>query len=108
MDEDLLECSDVLVLQLGLEHIGLELSKFIVVEVPILVFVADPEYPLEGPLILGLQLLIDRVEERCDGVEYGPLGTVHDIDQVHVSLGRAFDAHLHLLVLQEVGIQLRL
>jgi hypothetical protein len=99
VDEDLLESSDVFVLQFSLENISLELPKLIVVEVAILVLVADPKYPLQGSLILGLQLLIDRIKERRDGVEHGSLSAVDNVDEVHVSFGRALDSHLNLLVL---------
>lgn len=107
MDEDLFEGSDVFVLQLGFEYISLELSQLIVIEVAVLVLVTYPEYSLEGSLILWFELLVDRVEERRDGVEHCPLRTVHHVDEVHVAFGRALDAHLYLLVLQEVGVQLR-
>ena len=103
MDEQFLERSDVFLLQLGLEYLRLELLQFVVVQVAVLVFVADPEHSEQSPLVFRLQLFVDRVEQGRYREEHRPLSAVDHVDQVHVAFCRALDAHFHLLELHEVG-----
>ena len=102
MNENFFESSDMFLLKFCFEHLSLELLQLIVVQIAILVLITYSEYSQERLFILRLQLLLMWVEQRRYREQDCSLRAINDINQIHVSFGRTFNPHLHLLELHKI------
>lgn len=102
---ELFQSCQVNFLHLVVVNVLLEVDNVIVVHQAIAILIADAEDSSKRPFEVGFDFLLDRIVERGDGVKHSELSCDDDVDQIQEHLGRALDACLDLVRLQEVLIK---